>query len=139
MAELATGADGAVRVARQAADARRTTRIRAVRRDSDATHGVPRSTAELRENGERVHHKRIAPVMKSINPAGVRLRRRHRTTIADPTAARAWDLIGRDFTATNSNAKYAGDHLSPGGRWAVLSVLVFVGTGPTRQVTAGRR
>ncbi|MFE7268765.1 DDE-type integrase/transposase/recombinase [Streptomyces sp. NPDC057592] len=40
---------------------------------------------------------------------GVRLRRRHRTTVADPAAAKAPDLIGRDFTATAVNAKYVGD------------------------------
>lgn len=33
---------------------------------------------------ERVNHKRIARVMRSIDLAGVRLRRRHRATIADP-------------------------------------------------------
>ena len=102
----ATAAD---RSARQAADARLAARIRAVHRESDGTYGVPRITAELREAGERVNHKRIARVMRSIDLAGVRLRRRHRTTIADPAAAKAPDLIGRDFTATELNTKYVGD------------------------------
>ncbi|MFE7267598.1 IS3 family transposase [Streptomyces sp. NPDC057592] len=97
------------RAARQAADARLATRIRAVHRESDGTYGVLRITAELREEGERVNHKRIARVMRSINLAGVRLRRRHRTTIADPAAAKAPDLIGRDFTASEPNTKYVGD------------------------------
>ncbi|MFI2120733.1 IS3 family transposase [Streptomyces sp. NPDC020299] len=64
------------RAARQAADARLTARIRAVHRESDGTYGVPRITAELRDDGERVNHKRIARVMRSITLAGVRLRRR---------------------------------------------------------------
>ncbi|MEW2290866.1 IS3 family transposase [Streptomyces sp. NPDC047841] len=93
---------------RQAGDARLTARIRAVHRESDGTYGVPRITAELRGDGERVDHKRIARVMPSINLAGV-LRRRHRTTITDPAAAKAPDLIGRDFTASEPNTKYAGD------------------------------
>ncbi|MGW1404190.1 IS3 family transposase [Streptomyces sp. NPDC002405] len=97
------------RAARQAADARLAARIRAVHRESDGTYGVPRITAELREDGERVNHKRIARVMRSIGLAGVRLRRRHRTTVADPVAAKAPDLIGRDFTASNPNTKYVGD------------------------------
>ncbi|MFF9403905.1 IS3 family transposase [Streptomyces sp. NPDC014744] len=97
------------RAARQAADAALASRIRAVHRESDGTYGVPRVTAELREGGERVNHKRVARVMRSISLAGVRLRRRHRTTVADPAAAKAPDLIGRDFTARETNTKYVGD------------------------------
>ncbi|MFE9420602.1 IS3 family transposase [Streptomyces griseofuscus] len=87
------------RAARQAADARLAARIRAVHRESDGTYGVPRIIAELRDDGERINHKRIARVMRSIGLAGVRLRRRHRTTVAYPAAAKAPDLISRDFTA----------------------------------------
>lgn len=97
------------RAARQAADARLAARIRAVHRESDGTYGVPRITAELREAGERINHKRIARVMRSAGLAGVRLRRRHRTTVVDPSAAKAPDLIGRDFTASETNTKYVGD------------------------------
>jgi transposase InsO family protein len=98
------------RSARQAADARLAARIRHVHRDSDGTYGVPRVTAELRDGGgQAVNHKRVARVMRAIGLAGVRLRRRHRTTVADPAAAKAPDLIGRDFTAPAVNAKYVGD------------------------------
>ncbi|MFE7015748.1 IS3 family transposase [Streptomyces sp. NPDC057651] len=48
--------------ARQAVDARLAARIRTVHRESDGTYGVPRITAELRETGERVNHKRVARV-----------------------------------------------------------------------------
>ncbi len=91
------------------ADARLAARIRTVHRDSDGTYGVPRIAAELRETGERVNHKRIARVMRGAGLAGVRLRRRHRTTVADPAAAKAPDLIGRDFTATDPNSRHVGD------------------------------
>jgi transposase InsO family protein len=84
-------------------------RIRAVHADSDGTYGVPRITAELREVGEPVNHKRVARIMRGIGVAGLRLRRRHRTTIADPAAAKAADLIGRDFTAPTVNSRYVGD------------------------------
>ncbi|MFE9687075.1 IS3 family transposase [Streptomyces sp. NPDC006285] len=53
------------RAARQAADAQLAAQIRAVHRTSDGTYGVPRITAELREDGERVNHKRVARVMKT--------------------------------------------------------------------------
>ncbi|MDF6040993.1 hypothetical protein LRD69_02205 [Streptomyces sp. JH14] len=41
--------------------------------------------------------------------AGVRLRRRHCTTVADPPRAKAPDLIGGDFTVTEPHTKYVGD------------------------------
>ncbi|MEU6347043.1 IS3 family transposase [Streptomyces sp. NPDC046977] len=47
-------------------------RIRVVHRESDGTYGVPRITAEHREEGRRVNHERIARVMRSIDLAGVR-------------------------------------------------------------------
>ncbi|WP_424883035.1 IS3 family transposase [Streptomyces sp. SLBN-8D4] len=115
------------RAARQAADARLASRIRAVHRESDGTYGVPRITAELREAGERVNHKRIARVMRGAGLAGVRLRRRHRTTVADPAAAKAPDLIGRDFTATEPNTKYVGDitYLPlDGGKFLYLATVI---------------
>ncbi|ANZ13660.1 transposase [Streptomyces noursei ATCC 11455] len=115
------------RAARAAADARLAVRIRAVHRESDGTYGVPRITAELREAGERVNHKRIARVMRSIGLAGVRLRRRHRTTVADPAAAKAPDLIGRDFTASEPNTKYVGDitYLPlDGGKFLYLATVI---------------
>ncbi len=115
------------RAARKAADARLAARIRAVHRESDGTYGVPRITAELREAGERVNHKRIARVMRIIGLAGVRLRRRHRTTIADPAAAKAPDLIGRNFTARKPNTKYVGDitYLPvDGGKFLYLATVI---------------
>ena len=66
-------------------------------------------TAELHDTGDRVNHKRVARVMRGIGLAGLRLRRRHRTTLADPTAAKAPDLLERDFTAQRPNTRYVGD------------------------------
>ncbi|MFD4723434.1 IS3 family transposase [Streptomyces sp. NPDC058423] len=120
----ATASDRAVR---QAADARLAARIRAVHRESDGTYGVPRITAELREAGERVNHKRIARLMRAAGLAGVRLRRRHRTTVTDPAAAKAPDLIGRDFTAREPNTKYVGDitYLPlDGGKFLYLATVI---------------
>ena len=115
------------RAARQAADARLAARIRAVHCESDGTYGVPRITAELREAGECVNHKRIARVMRGAGLAGVRLRRRHRTTVADPAAAKAPDLVGRDFTASEPNTKYVGDitYLPlDGGKFLYLATVI---------------
>ncbi|MEU8658051.1 IS3 family transposase [Actinoplanes philippinensis] len=96
------------RAARQAADTILARQIRAVH-TADTTYGAPRITAELRDQGKPVNHKRVARVMRSIGLQGLRLRRRHRTTIPDPAAATAADLIGRDFTAPAVNQRYVGD------------------------------
>ncbi|MFJ9381633.1 IS3 family transposase [Streptomyces sp. NPDC101455] len=115
------------RSARQAKDTRLATRIRKVHRDSDGTYGVPRVTAELRDGGPVVNHKRVARVIRSLGLAGVCLRRRHRTTIADPAAAKAPDLIARDFTAAEPNTKYVGDitYLAVGsGKFCYLATVI---------------
>ncbi|MGV9936262.1 IS3 family transposase [Streptomyces olivaceoviridis] len=54
-----------MRAARQAADAEFAARIRVILRASDGTCGVPRITAELREDGEVVNDKRVARVMQA--------------------------------------------------------------------------
>lgn len=97
------------REARRAVDDRLAARIRVVHRESGGTYGVPRITAELRDAGHLVNHKRVARIMRGVGLSGLRLRRRHRTTIGDPTAAKAPDLIGRDFTAPAPNTRYVGD------------------------------
>ncbi|GAA2964253.1 hypothetical protein GCM10010518_58600 [Kitasatospora cinereorecta] len=116
------------RAARQAADAQLAARIRAVHQESDGTYGVPRITAELREtSGEAVNHKRVARIMRASGIEGVRLRRRHRTTVPDPTAAKAPDLIGRDFSAEKPNTKYVGDitYLPiDGGKFCYLATVI---------------
>ncbi|WBB52392.1 IS3 family transposase [Verrucosispora sp. WMMD573] len=97
------------RTARDAADAALAARIRLVHARHDGTYGAPRVTAELHDRGERVNHKKVARVMRRYRIQGLRLRRRVQTTIADPAAQKAPDLIGRDFTAEAVNQRYVGD------------------------------
>jgi transposase InsO family protein len=97
------------RAARDAADRTLAGQIKAVHAAFDGTYGAPRITAELRDNGSLVNRKRVARVMRRFGVQGLRLRRRTRTTIPDPAAAKAPDLIGRDFTASAANRRYVGD------------------------------
>jgi transposase InsO family protein len=97
------------RAARDAADQALAGKIRQVHAGSDGTYGAPRVTAELRDTGLPVNHKRVARVMRRYRIQGLRLRRRVTTTIADPAAGKAPDLIGRDFTAKEVNQRYVGD------------------------------
>jgi transposase InsO family protein len=97
------------RAARKAADAALASRIRAVRAPHDGTYGAPRITAELHDNGVAVNRKKVARVMRRYRIQGLRLRRRVQTTIPDPAATKAPDLIRRDFTAAAINQRYVGD------------------------------
>lgn len=97
------------RAKRQAADKVLAARIRAVHRDSQGTYGAPRITAELKEAGTVVNHKKVARIMREHGIEGLRLRRRHATTIPDQAAVKAPDLLRRDFTAKVVNTRYVGD------------------------------
>ncbi|MFG2878727.1 IS3 family transposase [Streptomyces sp. NPDC048337] len=99
----------AARAAREQADAALAERIRAVHTEWDGTYGRPRITADLREDGERVNHKRVGRVMRKYGIAGLRLRKRQVTTVPEPSATPMPDLVGRDFTASAPNTKYVGD------------------------------
>ncbi|MFG2409499.1 IS3 family transposase [Streptomyces brevispora] len=99
----------AARTVRQSVEARLAAQIRKVHQDSDGTYGAPRITAELRDQGEQINHKRVARIMRTIGLEGVRRRSRHHTIVRDQAAPKAPDLIGRDFTAAAVNTRYVGD------------------------------
>ena len=103
------------RARRAADDAELAGRIRAVQdpaQGGDKAYGAPRVTAELNDGappGERVNRKRVARVMAEHGLAGIRLRRKVRTTLPEPADATVPDLLGRDFTAKSPNCRYVGD------------------------------
>jgi transposase InsO family protein len=99
------------RAERAEADEELAMRIRVVHED-DRAYGAPRITAELNDGlpaEERVNHKRVARVMAEHGIAGIKLRRRVRTTVPEPSDEKVPDLVKRDFTAEVPNAKYVGD------------------------------
>lgn len=97
------------RAERARADDELATRIRAIHADFDGTYGAPRITAELRDAGIEVNHKRVERVMRENRIVGVHLRKPVRTTVPAPSATPVPDLIRRDFTASAPNTKYVGD------------------------------
>jgi transposase InsO family protein len=64
------------RAAKAAADAVLTEQIRTIHTASARTYGVPRITAELREAGTMVNHKRVERLMREHRIVGVHLRRK---------------------------------------------------------------
>ena len=99
------------RARRAAADTALAERIRGVH-VQDRAYGAPRITAELNDGtptAGRVNHKRAARVMRANDIAGIRLRRRVRTTIPEPADQKVPDLLHRKFTAAAPNQRYVGD------------------------------
>jgi len=87
--------------ARARADAALTERIVQIHRESRGTYGSPRVHAELVDpdgpHRVRCSRKRVARLMRRAGLAGCHRRRRRRTTVADPLAAPAPDLVRRGF------------------------------------------
>jgi len=75
------------------------------------TYGAPRVHAELAdEHGVRVGRKRVARVMKGLGIEGISRRgKRKRTTVPDPKAPPAPDLVQRDFSAERPNQLWLAD------------------------------
>ncbi|GAA3867681.1 IS3 family transposase [Tessaracoccus defluvii] len=103
------------RDARRAADAVLAARIRVLQdptKGGDRAYGAPRITADLNDGvgaAGRVNHKRVARVMREHDLAGIRLRRRVKTTIPDQSGHEFPDLLGRDFSIGEPNRRYVGD------------------------------
>ena len=99
------------RAARTAADTALAARIRVIH-GQDSAQGVPRITVELNDGADpaaRVNHKRVARVMRAEGIAGLRLRRRVRTTVPEPADQTVPDLLNRKFHAEAPNQRYVGD------------------------------
>jgi putative transposase len=96
--------------ARARRDAELTEQIRGHHRASDEIYGAPRIHADLREfDGIRVGRKRVARLMRAAGLAGVSRRKGARTTIADPRATAAADLVRRRFCAEEPNRIWTAD------------------------------
>lgn len=106
---------GPARVEHALDDRRLAEQIRAIQdpaQGGDRAYSARRVTAELNDNKpvqERVNHKRVARVMREHGLAGIRLRRRVRTTVPERSDQKVPDLLERDFTAETVNATYVGD------------------------------
>jgi putative transposase len=107
-------------------DAALSRRITAIHRDSHATYGAPRVHAELAAAGVRVGRKRIARLMAAAGLVGTHRRRYLATTVRDPRARPAPDLVDRRFSATGPNRLWVADitHVRTWGGWLYLAVVM---------------
>jgi len=102
--------------------------IRTVFAASRETYGAPRVHAELREGyGLRVGRKRVARLMRALGLEGVSRRRRgRRTTVPDPAASPAPDLVQRRFQADRPNQLWVADitYIPTAEGWLFLGAVM---------------
>jgi putative transposase len=84
-------------------------RILAIHADSRGTYGAPRVQAELRAQGIRISRKRVARLMRQAGVHGVSRRRFVVTTVRQPGAVPAPDLVQRDFEVGGANQLWVAD------------------------------
>ena len=111
---------------RALSDAWLTEKIRQIHDASRGVYGAPRIHAELGlEHDIRVGRKRVARLMKVAGIAGVRPRKRFKTTIRIPGITPANDLVERDFNPSGPNVLWVADitYLRTGEGWLYLAAV----------------
>ena len=86
-----------------------TAQLEAAHADSRGTYGAPRLHAELAANGVSVGRKRVARLMRSASLVGISPRKATFTTVRDPNAGPADDLVRRNFTASAPDQLWVAD------------------------------
>jgi putative transposase len=95
--------------ARAVSDAQLTPKILKVFNDNYRVYGARKLWRQLQREGVVVGRDRVARLMRTLGIAGVVRGKTRRTTIADPAATRAPDLVNRQFTATRPNQLWVSD------------------------------
>lgn len=108
-------------------DADLTERIRLIHLGSRGTYGAPRIRAALRAEGVAISRKRVARLMRASGLTGIRRsRRRVRTTVVDPFAPVASNLVERKFVTEAPNRLWFGDitYIPTQEGWLYLATLL---------------
>lgn len=100
--------------------------IREQQRLSLGSYGRPRMTAEMRELGFDVGHRRVGRLMRDNGIHALRTRKYKRTTDSNHGFNIAPNLLDRDFEAVGPNEKWAGDisYIWTGEGWLYLAVII---------------
>ena len=94
---------------RTVSDAHLTDALLATVGNPEGMYGRRKMTAYLRREGHQAAACTVDRLMRDEGLSGITRGRRHRTTIPDKDAARAADLLDRDFTAAAPNRKWVTD------------------------------
>ncbi|MDP9427247.1 MAG: IS3 family transposase [Actinomycetota bacterium] len=96
---------------RRREDAALTERLHRIHRDSREIYGYPRVHAQLRAEGVRAGTKRVARLMRKVGLRGCyrRKKRPRTTTLRDPRAVPAQDLVERQLVPEAANKLWVAD------------------------------
>jgi putative transposase len=112
---------------REVTDAELTKKITTVHAESKGTYGSPRVHRELRKRGVACGKRRVSRLMRTAGLEGRCKKRWRKTTVVDPAAERARDLIQRHFGPCEElDRRYVGDitYISTWEGWAYLATVI---------------
>ena len=113
--------------AREQSDAELVEKITAIHTESKGTYGSPRVHQALRKQGVACGKRRVRRLMRQAGLEGRCKRRWRKTTIADPAAEAALDLIQRAFgPGAEIDRRYVGDvtYIATWEGWAYLATVI---------------
>ena len=113
--------------AKEQSDAELAQKITAIHTESKGTYGSPRVHRELRDRGFSCGKRRVTRLMRIAGLEGRCKKRWRKTTVVDPDAERALDLIQRHFgPCTELDRRYVGDitYIATWEGWAYLATVI---------------
>ena len=113
--------------ARATSDAELTEKITAIHSESKGTYGSPRVHRALRKAGTECGKRRVRRLMRQAGLEGRAKKRWRKTTVADPAAEAARDLIQRHFGPCEEvDRRYVGDitYIATWEGWAYLATVI---------------
>jgi transposase InsO family protein len=113
--------------ARALGDADLLCEIRAIHAESKGTYGAPRIHKELLHRHIAAGKRKVTRLMRAAGLEGRCKKRWRTTTVADPDAEAARDLIGRHFgPCEEMDRRYVGDitYISTWEGWAYLATVI---------------
>ena len=112
---------------RAVTDTELTERINAIHAESKGTYGSPRVHRALRKQGVGCGKRRVRRLMREAGLEGRCKKRWRTTTVADPDAEAALDLIRRHFgPGVEVDRRYVGDitYIATWEGWAYLATVI---------------
>jgi transposase InsO family protein len=101
-------------------------KIKEVHKKSRQTYGSPRIHADLKAQGEPYSRKRIARIMRQEGIQAKMKKRFKKTTIVNPKASTAPNLLNQNFTADKANQRWVADitYIATAEGWLYVAAVL---------------